>query len=61
MKLNTDYQEKFQNRHIAPNDADTAEMLKTVGAGSLDELIAQTIPANIRLKKPNSFTACNKK
>src|ERR1700754_392082 len=52
MKLNTDYQEKFQYRHIAPNAADTAQMLKTVGAGSLDELIAQTIPARIRLKKP---------
>ena len=52
MKLNTDYQEKFQYRHIAPNAADTAQMLKTIGAGSLDELIAQTIPSNIRLKKP---------
>ncbi|HTE01937.1 MAG TPA: aminomethyl-transferring glycine dehydrogenase [Mucilaginibacter sp.] len=52
MKLNTDYQEKFQYRHIAPNAVDTAQMLKTVGAGSLDELIAQTIPARIRLKKP---------
>src|ERR1700712_1878010 len=52
MKLNTDYQEKFQHRHIAPNAADTAQMLKTVGAGSLDELIAQTIPDRIRLKKP---------
>src|SRR3569833_723704 len=50
MKLNTDYQEKFQNRHIAPNAADTAEMLKTVGVGSLDELIGQTIPQRIRLK-----------
>ncbi len=52
MKLNADYQERFQNRHIAPNEADTAEMLKTVGVGSLDELIDQTIPASIRLKKP---------
>ena len=52
MKLNIDYQEKFQSRHIAPNEADTAQMLKTVGANSLDELIAQTIPASIRLKKP---------
>src|SRR6201986_1157777 len=52
MKLNTDYQEKFQHRHIAPNAADTAQMLKTVGVSSLDELIAQTIPARIRLKKP---------
>jgi glycine dehydrogenase len=52
MKLNTDYQEKFQYRHIAPNAADTAQMLKTVCVSSLDELIAQTIPARIRLKKP---------
>ena len=52
MKLNTDYQEKFQYRHIAPNAADTALMLKTVGVGSLDELIAQTVPPAIRLKKP---------
>ncbi|GAA4320963.1 aminomethyl-transferring glycine dehydrogenase [Mucilaginibacter gynuensis] len=52
MKLNTDYQEKFQNRHIAPNEADTAEMLKTIGVNSVDELIDQTVPAPIRLKAP---------
>src|SRR6201994_3300911 len=52
MKLNIDYQEKFQSRHIAPNEADTAQMLKAVGVNSLDELIGQTIPAGIRLKKP---------
>jgi len=52
MKLNIDYQEKFQSRHIAPNEADTAQMLKTIGVKSVDELIDQTIPAQIRLKKP---------
>src|ERR1700749_4390157 len=52
MKLNTDYQEKFQHRHIAPNAADTALMLKATGVSSLDELIAQTIPEKIRLKAP---------
>src|SRR5471030_435935 len=52
MKLNIDYQEKFQSRHIAPNQADTAQMLKTIGVNSLDELIDQTIPAKIRLKNP---------
>lgn len=52
MKLNADYQEQFQSRHIAPNEADTAKMLKTIGVSSLDELIAQTIPEQIRLKKP---------
>src|SRR6201991_17522 len=57
MKLNIDYQEKFQSRHIAPNQADTAQMLKTVGVNSLDELIDQTVPANIRLKKPLNLPA----
>src|SRR6195952_2178830 len=52
MKLNADYQEKFQSRHIAPNEADTAKMLKTIGVESMDELIAQTVPERIRLKKP---------
>src|ERR1700743_1276285 len=52
MMLNADYQEKFQSRHIAPNEADTAKMLKTIGVNSLDELIAQTVPDKIRLTKP---------
>src|SRR6201986_3445716 len=57
MKLNIDYQEKFQSRHIAPNQADTAQMLKTIGVTSLDELIDQTVPAGIRLKAPLSLPA----
>lgn len=52
MKLHTDYQEKFEHRHIAPNQAETEEMLAAIGAGSLEELIAQTVPKNIRLKSP---------
>jgi len=52
MKLNIDYQEKFQHRHIAPNEADTAEMLQTIGVKSVDELIDQTVPQKIRLKSP---------
>ncbi|WP_462264368.1 aminomethyl-transferring glycine dehydrogenase [Mucilaginibacter sp.] len=52
MKLNVDYQEQFQTRHIAPNTADTAKMLAKVGAGTIDELIDQTVPAKIRLKQP---------
>ncbi|MBK0377873.1 aminomethyl-transferring glycine dehydrogenase [Mucilaginibacter segetis] len=50
MKLNINYQEKFQQRHIAPNQADTDKMLKTIGVGTIDELITQTIPQQIRLK-----------
>ncbi len=52
MKLNIDYQEKFEQRHIAPTTQDTAKMLETIGINSLDELIAQTVPSNIRLKNP---------
>ncbi|WP_276360405.1 aminomethyl-transferring glycine dehydrogenase [Daejeonella sp. H1SJ63] len=51
MKLNIDYQEKFEQRHIAPNEQDTAKMLETISADSVDQLIEQTVPANIRLKK----------
>ena len=41
----------FINRHIGTID-DTAEMLKTIGVDSLDELINQTVPEHIRLQKP---------
>ncbi len=44
--------DKFVNRHNGPRESDVAVMLKKIGASSLDELIAQTIPAGIRLKKP---------
>ena len=51
MSTNVTYQEKFQHRHIATNSADTQAMLKTIGVKSIDELIDQTVPANIRLKQ----------
>jgi glycine dehydrogenase len=41
---------EFQARHIGPNAADTAAMLQTIGVASLDQLIEETVPANIRLK-----------
>jgi glycine dehydrogenase len=55
MKLNIDYQEKFEQRHIAPNEGDTTRMLATIGIDSLDELMAETVPENIRLKKALSL------
>lgn len=57
MKLNIDYQEKFEQRHIAPNEQDTAKMLSTLGVNSIDELISQTVPQNIRLKNNLSLPA----
>ena len=42
----------FTSRHIGPREKDVKTMLGKIGAKSLDELIDQTIPSNIRLKKP---------
>ncbi|MCC6682878.1 MAG: aminomethyl-transferring glycine dehydrogenase [Phycisphaeraceae bacterium] len=42
----------FGHRHIGPTEADIAAMCRTIGVGSLDELIDQTVPAAIRLKRP---------
>ena len=52
MSLNIHYKEDFKNRHIATNAADTAAMLETIGVDSVDQLIEETIPQQIRLKQP---------
>ena len=44
--------DKFVARHNGPRENDIAAMLKKIGANSVDELIAQTVPAAIRLKQP---------
>jgi len=44
--------DQFVNRHNGPRASDVTAMLKKIGASSVDELIAQTVPAAIRLKKP---------
>ena len=41
----------FEQRHIGSLGPDTALMLRQIGVGSLDELIKQTVPNNIRLSK----------
>ncbi|PJA98794.1 MAG: glycine dehydrogenase (aminomethyl-transferring) [Ignavibacteriales bacterium CG_4_9_14_3_um_filter_30_11] len=47
--------DKFLNRHIGPKESNIELMLKDLGLKSLDELIEQTIPSNIRLKKLPEF------
>lgn len=42
----------FQNRHIGISDDDRVSMLNAIGVNTLDELISQTIPADIRLSEP---------
>ena len=45
--------DKFVNRHIGCSNADTLKaMLDTIGVGSVDELISQVIPSDIRLNAP---------
>ncbi|HWP81418.1 MAG TPA: aminomethyl-transferring glycine dehydrogenase [Bacteroidota bacterium] len=46
------YEENFQSRHLGVGEADLQKMLNTIGVSSLDELIDQTIPQRIRLRKP---------
>ncbi|MDE2469530.1 MAG: aminomethyl-transferring glycine dehydrogenase, partial [Bradyrhizobium sp.] len=43
---------RFARRHIGPSPRDIASMLETVGAKSLDALIAETLPSSIRQKAP---------
>ncbi|WP_396191246.1 aminomethyl-transferring glycine dehydrogenase [Flavobacterium sp.] len=41
----------FALRHIGPRENDLQHMFKTIGVESLDQLIYETVPDNIRLKK----------
>jgi glycine dehydrogenase len=41
----------FSIRHIGPRQADQDAMLKTIGVDSLNQLIFETIPDNIKLQK----------
>ena len=45
------FKEKFTHRHIGPNLNELNIILKTIGVESVEELLNQTIPDNIRLKK----------
>jgi glycine dehydrogenase len=44
--------DQFVNRHNGPRQHEIDAMLKTINASSVDELISQTVPPAIRLKKP---------
>ena len=41
----------FVHRHIGPSATDIRDMLALLGLGSLDELVDQTVPQGIRLRK----------
>ena len=42
----------FALRHIGPRDTDLSHMIKTIGVESIDQLIYETLPDDIRLKSP---------
>ena len=50
-------QNEFQARHIGPRATDINAMLQTIGVSSLEQLIDETVPANIRLKKSMNIGA----
>jgi glycine cleavage system P protein (glycine dehydrogenase) len=42
----------FQERHLGPRDEDIERMLRVIGARTLDALINEILPADIRLTRP---------
>ena len=58
MRENDNDLNSFARRHIGPNDAEVAQMLRDVGFENLNALIEAAIPKNIRLNRqlylPNS-------
>lgn len=49
--MRTEAKLPFARRHIGPSPADVSAMLETVDAASLEELLAQTLPKDIRLSE----------
>ncbi|MGB8376458.1 MAG: aminomethyl-transferring glycine dehydrogenase [Salegentibacter sp.] len=49
--------DSFALRHIGPKENDLKEMLSTIGVDSMEQLIYETIPDDIRLKSPLNLPA----
>ncbi|MDZ4255754.1 MAG: hypothetical protein U1A72_24570 [Sulfuritalea sp.] len=47
-----EHRDEFIGRHIGPDDHAIAGMLASIGTASLATLIAETVPATIRLQRP---------
>jgi glycine dehydrogenase len=43
--------DRFANRHLGPNKETLTDMLTTIGVDSLEQLIEETVPSNIRYQK----------
>ncbi len=55
--VSLDHPDRFVTRHNGPRAGDIPEMLEMVGYPSLDALMDDVVPANIRLKKPLQLPA----
>ena len=44
--------DKFASRHIGPNEDEISKMLSALEVDSIEELLSQTLPEEIRLKHP---------
>ncbi|MGK7394917.1 MAG: aminomethyl-transferring glycine dehydrogenase [Candidatus Cyclobacteriaceae bacterium M3_2C_046] len=51
MQIKLDQQERFDVRHIGPDQVQIEEMCQAIGVKDMDQLISETIPARIRLEK----------
>ena len=47
---NFNYADRFVNRHIGPSEEELKEMLQVIGTDSIDSLIDETVPSQIKLK-----------
>lgn len=54
-----EFHDKFVDRHIGIKEEQLPEMLKAVKAKSLDQLIDETVPSNIRLKRKLKIPAAS--
>ena len=52
MNADVDTAFPFARRHIGPSPADVKDMLKVIGAASIEDLLAQTLPQDIRQSWP---------
>jgi glycine dehydrogenase len=51
MPVSLAHPDRFVHRHVGPDERDVGDMLRVVGAKSLDQLIDETIPGTIRLRR----------
>jgi len=49
--------DRFSRRHIGPGAEETRQMLEALGCPSLDALVAEAVPAAIRLRRPLDLPA----